>query len=120
MLDNYTLEAKKNHRNQWSMRFYQPGNTSLPVDFTSVTSIRFRARYGYDTANEITCGIGDGITVLGFAVNGAIQLEISATKTASIPNVETTLVYDIDYLDASTSAPIMLLTGYLKIYPSVF
>lgn len=122
MLDAVTLEMKKGHKGVFTLQFFQPGNSTLPLDFTSVTTILFRARYGWSTANEITCALagGDGIAVTGSASNGTLTLTISAAKTASLPNLEIPLVFDMNYVPAAGGDSVHLLTGELIVYPTVF
>lgn len=122
MLDSVQLEMKKNHKGVFSLQFFQPGNSTLPLDFTGVTSISLRARYGWSTATEIACELagGDGIAISGGASNGTLVITISADKTASLPNLEIPLVFDLKYVPAAGGDPVHLVTGELKIHPSVF
>lgn len=121
MIDEYTLEAKKNHTTSWRLQFFQPLVNTSPVDFTGVTTISFRARYAWNSStSELTCDISDGITIEN-AVQGLLLLTISAAKTSPLPNTEIPLVYDLRYETTGGSPqPVLLLSGTLKIYPSVF
>jgi hypothetical protein len=110
------LEMVRGEDGIWSFTVKQSG---LAFDITSAT-ISFKAAYEYGATPEITCSVGDGITITSGS-GGIFELHIAASKTAiaSIPaNQERVrMVYSLSVTKSSKTYYVA--NGELLIYGRV-
>lgn len=71
------LEIVRGEDGLWDFSVTQSG---LPFDITSAT-ITFKAAYEHGATAEISCAVGDGITITSGA-GGTFELHVSAAKSA--------------------------------------